>query len=517
MKRFLPISILAPLLFLRLVLSEGHAQIRLLSTPGIAGKTDIIQSQIPSNAVSQIMTRGNLVWIGTGKGAARSSDGARTFVSYRTVPQFPRPGIFAMDVKGDTIWCATGYVEETATAGNVQTGTGYAYSFDNGGTWHSAPQPLDSQSDTAVAYGSNTIHFLPIVVPEQNVTFRLDVTDSAVWVASWSSGLRKSTDNGATWKRTVLPSDSLSSISPNDALAGYAVDPRTNNNFLLFSVFVQSPSIVWAGTAGGINRSLDGGVSWKKFSATNEVNHVLANWVVGIRGQRLTTGTRVWTANWPAGSAGETYSVSFTDDSGATWKNSLIGVKAYDFAFKDSLVYVAADQGLFRSSDGGVSWTMSGAIVDPVRGSEITSSAFYAVSVMGDTVYGGNADGLVRTVDNLTNPFGVHWDVLRTSQPVGAPTATYSYPNPFSPKRESVRFHYNLGRPSATVTIEIFDFGMHRVKTVLRDAPRSGVQERDEIWDGNDETGSLVPNGVYFYRVTVSGGDPAWGKVMVVQ
>ncbi len=463
------------------------------------------------------MTRGNLVWIGTGKGAARSSDGARTFVSYRTVPQFPRPGIFAMDVKGDTIWCATGYVEETPAAGNVQTGTGYAYSFDNGGTWHSAPQPLDSQSDTAVAYGSNTIHFLPIVVPEQNVTFRLDVTDSAVWVASWSSGLRKSTDNGATWKRTVLPSDSLSSISPNDALAGYAVDPRTNNNFLLFSVFVQSPSIVWAGTAGGINRSADGGVSWKKFSVTNEVNHVLANWVVGIRGQRLTTGTRVWTANWPAGSSGETYSVSFTDDSGATWKNSLVGVKAYDFAFKDSLVYVAADEGLFRSSNGGVSWDMSGAIVDPARGSEITYSAFYAVGVMADTVYGGNADGLVKTVDNATNHFGATWDVLRTSLPVGTPSATYSYPNPFSPKSESVRFHYNIGRASATVTIEVFDFGMHRVKTVLRDAPRSGVQERDEIWDGKDETGSLVPNGVYFYKVTVSGGDPAWGKVMVIQ
>jgi hypothetical protein len=80
-----------------------------------------------------------------------------------------------------------------------------------------------------------------------------------------------------------------------------------------------------------------------------------------------------------------------------------------------------------------------------------------------------------------------------------------------------VRFHYNLGRASATVTIEVFDFGMHRVKTVLRDAPRSGAQERDEIWNGNDETGSLVSNGVYFYKVTVSGGDPAWGKVMVIQ
>ena len=32
-----------------------------------------------------------------------------------------------------------------------------------------------------------------------------------------------------------------------------------------------------------------------------------------------------------------------------------------------------------------------------------------------------------------------------------------------------------------------------------------------------DQSGSLVPNGVYFYRVTVGGGNPAWGKVMVIQ
>jgi hypothetical protein len=422
-----------------------------------------------------------------------------------------------MDVKGDTIWCATGYVEETSLAGNVQTGTGYAYSFDNGSSWHSAPQPLDSQSDTAVTYGSNIIHFLPITVPEQNVTFRLDVTDSAVWVASWSSGLRKSTDNGASWKRIVLPSDALSVISPNDTLTGYVVDPRVNNNFLLFSIFVENPLIVWAGSAGGINRSLDGGVSWTKITATNELSHVLANWVVAIRGQRRGSSTRVWTANWPAASASEVYSVSFTDDSGKTWTNSLIGVKAYDFAFKDSLVYVASDEGLFRSSNGGISWAMSGSIVDPVRGNEITSPAFYAVSVVGDTVYGGNADGLVKTVDNATNLFGAKWEVLRTSQPVVSPSATYSYPNPFSPKREPVRFHYNIGQASATVTIEVFDFGMNRLKTVLRDAPRGGALERDEVWDGRDETGSVVPNGVYFYRVTVGGGEPAWGKVMVIQ
>jgi hypothetical protein len=517
MKRVSPILILAPLLLLRYCSSEIFAQTQLLSTPSLGAKTDIVLSQVPSNSISQAVTRGTFLWIGTGKGVARSADGGRTFTSYRSVPQFPRPGIFAMDVKGDTIWCATGYVEETPTAGNVQTGSGYAYSFNNGVSWHSASQPLDGRFDTAVAYGTNVIHFLPITVPEQNVTFRLAVTDSAVWVASWSSGLRKSTDNGATWQRIVLPSDTLSSISPTDALSGYVVDPRLNNNFLLFSVFVENSSTVWAGSAGGINRSLDGGVSWSKFTATNEVSHMLANWVIAIRGQRRKSGTRIWTANWPAGSAGETYSVSFTDDSGKTWTNSLIGVKAYDFAFKDSVAYVASDQGLYRSSDGGISWTVTGSIVDPLRGNTVTSPAFYAVAVIGDTVFGGNSDGLVRTVDNGTHPFGAQWDVFRASQPVASPSATYSYPNPFSPKRESVRFHYNIGQPSGTVTIEVFDFGMNRVKTVMRDAPRSGSLERDEVWDGRDERGSYVVNGVYFYRVTVSGADPAWGKVLVIQ
>jgi hypothetical protein len=516
MKKASPILILPYLLILQVFFTRADAQIRLLSSPSLGVTSDVILSQIPSNAISQIATRGNLLWLGTGKGVARSADGGRTFVSYRDVSQFPRPETFSLDVKGDTVWCATGYLENLPDGGNVQTGSGYAYSFDNGGTWHSASQPLDGQSDSLVAYGANTIHFLPITVPEQNVTFRLSVADSAVWVASWSSGLRKSADNGVTWKRIVLPSDSISSISPSDNLTGYRVDPRDNNNFLLFSVFVESPLVVWAGSAGGINRSPDGGVSWKKFTVTNETNHILANWVIAIRGQRRGSSTRVWSANWPASST-ESYSVSFTDDSGKTWTNSLIGVKAYDFAFKDSVVYVATDQGLYRSSNGGVSWVMSGSIVDPARANQITLTSFYAVGVEADTVFGGSADGLVRTVDNATNIFGSRWDVLRTSQPVGKSSATYSYPNPFSPRHEFVRFHYNIGQSPATVTIEVFDFGMNRVKTLLRDAPRSGVLERDEIWDGRDESGSLVRDGVYFYRVTVNGGDPAWGKVMVIQ
>jgi hypothetical protein len=36
-------------------------------------------------------------------------------------------------------------------------------------------------------------------------------------------------------------------------------------------------------------------------------------------------------------------------------------------------------------------------------------------------------------------------------------------------------------------------------------------------WDGRTDAGDLVKNGVYFYRVTIDGGEPMWGKIMVLQ
>jgi hypothetical protein len=150
-------------------------------------------------------------------------------------------------------------------------------------------------------------------------------------------------------------------------------------------------------------------------------------------------------------------------------------------------------------------------------GQRITSSSFYSVGVVNDTVYGGCADGLVKTIDNVTHPFGESWEIQRAYRPVGTATATYSYPNPFSPAQEIVRLHYSTGGSPASVTIEIFDFGMNRVRTVVKDAQRSGTQEYDEIWDGRDDARNQVTNGVYFYRVVINSDDPVWGKVMVLE
>jgi hypothetical protein len=58
---------------------------------------------------------------------------------------------------------------------------------------------------------------------------------------------------------------------------------------------------------------------------------------------------------------------------------------------------------------------------------------------------------------------------------------------------------------------------MNRLRTVVHDASRTGPGELDEIWDGRDDTGSGVPNGVYFYRISTGSTDPSWGKIMVLQ
>ena len=315
----------------------------------------------------------------------------------------------------------------------------------------------------------------------------------------------------------MLPDASRDSISPSDSLSGYEVDPRNDNNFLAFAVTLERDSVIWVGTAGGVNKSTDGGQSWRKFTTANQAYPILGDWVVAIAVQQRVSGTRVWVASWPADGPNQRFGVSYTDDGGESWSSFLQGVRTYAFAFRDSVTYVASTDGIYRTDDGGHSWARSGSIVDPISGSTIASSSFFSVGVVQDTLYAGGADGFAATTDSRTEPFGLTWRVIRSSEPLSEDVATYASPNPFSPRLDVTRIHYRLTGSSATVTVEIFDYGMQRVRTILHQASRAGQGEYDEIWDGNDDRGARVPNGVYFYRVSASGSDPTWGKIMVLQ
>jgi photosystem II stability/assembly factor-like uncharacterized protein len=493
-----------------------NAQLQFLKGYSLESTSGTISSTIPSNSVSHIAVNGTNVWIGTSKGLARSTNGGRTWERFLSVSQFANKGIYAVAVRGDSVWVSTGFNKDVDGA-SIPTGSGYTFSNDNGASWSALSQTLDARADSFVTYGINTVRFLPIVVPEQNVTYDVALSKGTVWIASWSSGIRKSTDRGNAWQRIVLPSKLISSIAPTDTLTNYKVDPRQDNNYLGFAVYAQSEDTIWAGTAGGVNRSTDGGSSWIKFTQATQREGILSDWVIAIDGQQFSWGTRIWTTNWPAEGSNQRYGVSSSDDGGRTWKNHLIGYKAYGFGFKDTVAYAATNDGVFRTSDGGTSWARTGTIIDQTTHERITENIFYAVGVVGDTIYCGSSEGLLKTIDSPTHPFGQSWEILRSYAPLASPSSTYAYPNPFIPKSESVRIHYAVPAGGASVTVEVFDFGINRIRTIVKDAQRSVAGEHDEIWDGTSDAGQQLTNGVYFYRVTLSGQEPMWGKIMVLQ
>lgn len=512
--------------------------------PGLAAGT---QSP-PSNSISHIDISGISVFIGTGNGLAKTSDGGRSWHSYVDDPAFTRQGIFAVSSLEETVWAAMGF-EKDVDGGGVQTGAGYALTLNGGITWNHVGQTLDQQADSIISYCpegypcvNDSVKILPVIVPEQNVTFDISVTSGSVWVAGWASGLRKTTDQGLTWQRILLPLDEMDSISPFDTLYSFALndtlrlrrifkkfDPRKNNNMLAFSVYAASPETIWCGTADGVNLSFDGGLSWVKMNHQNQASPILGNWVISIGEQRFSDVRRVWITNWRAEDNSEEFGVSYTDDFGKTWENLLHGVRAYGFAFKDSITYIATEAGVYRTDDGGDSFTGISNITDTSSHQYIYSANVYSVGILGDSVYVGTNEGFAKTIDNDEHPFGRDWEIFRTYEQVGTSARTYAYPNPFAPSASLpasdgfVRIHYGKRSEASgalgtrSVTIEIFDFGMNRVRTLLNNAQRPAGMELDELWDGRNDGGYLVANGVYFYSVKSDDDEPAYGKILVLQ
>ena len=84
-----------------------------------------------------------------------------------------------------------------------------------------------------------------------------------------------------------------------------------------------------------------------------------------------------------------------------------------------------------------------------------------------------------------------------------------NYPNPFS---TSTRFVYTLtgNEPPAFFKIQIMTVSGRIVREITQDeiGPlRTGTHTTDYAWDGTDEFGDRLANGVYLYRVTAQKSD----------
>lgn len=437
--------------------------------------------------------------------------------------------VFALDVASDplptsTIWAGLAFsgTDEQPTAG------GLLVSDDGGATVDYVPPPLDAPTDTTVTYGASTLPAIPITTPSGAAPqdLAVDVESGTTWLAGARRGLRRTTDDGETWTRVVLPPDSAVAIlpdEPNDFTLGPPLDDgRGNRNHFVFSVMVDETGTVWTGTAAGINRSrpqdvIDGERGWLHIIADGSRNFLTGNSVVRIQEQPLPGRNPVWIASWALDPT-DRFGVTYTTDGGNSYQQTLIGERVYDFAFRGERVYAASDDALFFSDDGGSTWNSITAFppADENTPDLPRDLELRAVATTPSALWLGTTDGLLRSTDE-----GRTWQVFRTSAPVNPETPTdaapdvptYAYPNPFSPAADDiVRIRYET-ESATSVEINIYDFAMNPVRT-LRDDVGSGQVE--STWNGSDDNGLRLPNGPYFYTVDTGSGTVR-GKILLVE
>ena len=519
-------NIILSLIFL--LIGKSYSQFSpksyILSQDKIIGK---VSSATPSNnSISDIIIVGDTVWLGSDSGVSLSTDKGATWTNFDSNPAFAGQSISAIGYNQYVFWAATA-TSEISNGQTVSVGTGLKYTTDYGKTWISVSQPIDKQADTIVAYGNNKLRALPVTVPEQNLIYDIAFTPGAIWIASFAGGLRKSLDMGKTWQRVVIPPDFLDSISPSDTL-DFCMQPvagafcsENNLNYRVFSVISINDSTVYVGTADGINKSTDAGSqypSWTKFTHTNESNPISGNFVTAL-GYNKSDST-VWGATWQADGATEFYGVSSSSDGGNNWKTFLNGEKVHNFAFRNGGEVIApSDDGAFRTSDNGNNWVIPTSITDASSGVSILTNIAYSSAFQGNSIWVGTADGLARIDENGSGLWQGSWKVFYASQPVASQSQTYAFPNPFDPQTDNLRIKFSTNGQLLPVTIRIFNFSMHIIRTVIENAERNYANDSAprDTWDGKDDNGNIVPNGVYFYRIDAGSNKPVFGKILVIQ
>jgi hypothetical protein len=486
------------ILFIMMTVSSVYSQILVKGGYKLMQNDEQPSEYFLGNGIVDIHTKETMVWVATGYGLNSTDDGGENWWNFDSDDYEGKGGVSAMGFMDDsTFWIATAYdtfiVSNEGT--NLPVGGGLSYTRDFGRTWYHIPQPVDAK---------NISEYKPTTTRVQNLTYDIAFLDSTIWIASFGGGLRRSSDMGNSWE--VVTTDNLP-FSALDYL-----------NHRAFSLVSESGNI-WVGTADGISKSLDGGNSWRRFTHQNQIYPISGNFVVALSYQPYTN--TVWAACRGISELDSTErdGVCKTGNGGETWELVLDNVFAHNFAFYQSTVYVAADEGMFVSDDGGLSWHTFPAIHDYQTGEEILLPEYYSAGVSLDNglpqLWIGTSDGLATTIDN-----GNHWKVIRSYQSTSKKDVAdvYAYPSPFSPSRHGyIRFQYDITRPTEVI-IDIYDFALDKVATVreFERIPVGNSRDRSARWDGRNKYGHEVASGIYYFRANID-GKINWGKLVVIR
>ncbi len=454
----------------------------------VTGSTGIILG----NGIVDILVRDSLVWVATGFGLNKTGNGGISWQTFNSYNYKSKGGVSALAFMDDsTVWIATAFDTIVSDGSELEAGGGLSYTRNGGESWTHVSQPVDQRDIT---------EYKPTTTNVQNLTYDIDILDSTIWIASFGGGLRKSHDMGQTWQVTTTD--------------GLPFDANGHLNHRAFSVLVENDNI-WIGTAAGISMSSDQGQTWQRFTHQNQRYPISGNFVVALDYQSYSN--TIWAGTVETDTS-EYRAVSKSDNGGETWEVMLPGIFAYNFAFNDSIVYVASDKGLFISADAGKNWYTLPPIIDARSGEEILTQNFYSAGVSTEfsavRLWVGSGDGLASTIDN-----GNHWYINRSYKSTRDPAVSnvYAYPSPFSPSRQDyIRFQYDITR-AGEVEIDIYDFAMDKVASIreYETDPGGTSYDRSARWNGTSDSGRTVASGVYFFRAKVE-GKVTWGKLVII-
>ena len=452
--------------------------------------------------------------------------------------------VFTLDAQGETVVVGLGFADVTADADEPPaTAAGFAVSTDGGRSYVYRGPALDQSFDSTVTYGVSTLAAVPATVPQGSAPLDVALTADAdtIYSANLLAGLRRSTDGGARWQRVVLPPDSLRVLDPRQPYDFvYAPDLRQplgfvggdptrpvfaqfSENFVSYSVLVDETGTVWAGTNGGLNRSVrvEGAddPAWLRYIDAPLGGQLPGNRVFALEAQPRDGRDHIWAACWnsdnPLTAFEEEFGVAVfrgdDADGSARFETVLLGVRVFDLAFDAVRAYAASDEGLHVSDDDGASWR----VVRTFRGAggEVlpVGPDTRAVATTPGALWVGTPGGLLKSTDG-GRTFELFRAGVRPDDPA-RPAEVYAYPNPFAPRNGDLRIRLDLD--SATdLTVRIFDVAMNLVRTL--EAPGRAAGPTEVVWDGQTDRGLRAANGAYVY--VVEGGDVrASGRILVIQ
>jgi flagellar hook assembly protein FlgD len=126
----------------------------------------------------------------------------------------------------------------------------------------------------------------------------------------------------------------------------------------------------------------------------------------------------------------------------------------------------------------------------------------------------------IKAWDNANNSSLITADVQVTAQEELKLAEVMNYPNPFS---KTTNFSYRLSQDAARVEVKIFTLAGRLIREIPFASAQAGINY-STTWDGKDQAGDEVANGVYIYKITAEGTlngkkekTEALGKAVVVR